>query len=1070
MEVPRGEGPRTSTADEKERYTSELQRWCATAHAREVEARAEAAVTTRKKERLSNMYWVTALDNAMKLGIGRHLSEFLPIRRLRPLGSTELRYFVADSELREGGDEAVRRACLWNSETKETEVEMPREYCDDGTENPPSDMVIAIDQGSIGHPCLFWLYLRLGLRGIWSHDPWHRIWNDLKLSLIAAGLWPVVREMTVVMNSSHGPFEGAAFFQTLKNAMGELHRVSKSDNFFFDYFYEGICQDWGQQHHAEFGTDAHRQMIWETLPHAPCFNKKGTYVKWSRWATFFDAGEEFRKDWSARLPAMYSFGFRKRWWTSLRESPLFGSFTKDAAVAAGQREHGGAQGMAGDAPITVKASNDAVKALRLQTTNTLHLACLVMSNPVTKRLFLIILECCKPVRVDMGVAMKYIAEHGAIAQLLDWSSGSYGKTVLASVMGKVVEPSVLRGCSFELPCANEPANEPAQLLEEEDSMADYMWRLVLAVTGQRALSMAEFTHGIPMALVRLLHTDAGKLSEATRYIKKVVLTLFRLEALACNDAWFRGFSENNLLWPQLTTVRELFITLQENDWELNECLLQRLRMLFGSMIHSKMAEELFNYLENYTRKSKSKMEGRLVRWRHATESPILGRWGYTQAPRTAFTDAQAPKVLPKAVFFGDSSDFSLGKDVLGTLSKNDWPSPSPASFALHALATQAMLVCSDDLFKLKKCWMSRLATQGMIIYKPHQQGTMGIVIHTSQFGCLCWPCKCFKKTIGDKVVKMYQPQTVNQNLWFEAITDPRSWRAIRCKVRSPLAGSSLPQEHRLVGIYLEALDRGPLIEVSALGVFENMLLPHLTALMGELKCAWTGRKPTTTTGVLQCLLRHVLPSYTSEQIDELIESRGRSKARVADTILTEPGNCDLAAAFLERDDVDALREGARRKTIEKERRPATIQPTIPQPASSIAASPSSSSGSSGSGATPPPARKCRQNILDIDWDNLHPGIVRDRMPAVPGLTVEREFRWSTRWRVFYPREQLPKSFSKIYSDKAGEVASVRACIRWAWEVHVLETGEEPPYMDDDEVIADLVPDEQTDDLTPGQTE
>jgi hypothetical protein len=113
---------------------------------------------------------------------------------------------------------------------------------------------------------------------------------------------------------------------------------------------------------------------------------KGSQVKWGRWFSFFDVGQDFRRDWSARLVPMFSKGFRAGWWPNLHASPLSEAPQQDAALAGGLGfEAPAAEQAAGDddaaaPPRTVRESNAAIRKLRSTAKNTLHLTCMIMSN------------------------------------------------------------------------------------------------------------------------------------------------------------------------------------------------------------------------------------------------------------------------------------------------------------------------------------------------------------------------------------------------------------------------------------------------------------------------------------------------------------------------------------------------------------------------------------------------------------------------------------------------------------------------------------------------------------------
>ena len=125
FEKPKCERGKHATDDDISEYRSLLQQWCSSRLQAEAEERAAQSRTTRGS-RISNQYWATCLDAALYLGTGRGLAAFLPASRPMALGLHERRYWVDDAALRPGqGIVGRRRACIYNSLTSETHVELP---------------------------------------------------------------------------------------------------------------------------------------------------------------------------------------------------------------------------------------------------------------------------------------------------------------------------------------------------------------------------------------------------------------------------------------------------------------------------------------------------------------------------------------------------------------------------------------------------------------------------------------------------------------------------------------------------------------------------------------------------------------------------------------------------------------------------------------------------------------------------------------------------------------------------------------------------------------------------------
>ena len=121
-----------------------------------------------------------------------------------------------------------------------------------------------------------------------------------------------------------------------------------------------------------------------------------------------------------------------------------------------------------------------------------------------------------------------------------------------------------------------------------------------------------------------------------------------------------------------------------------------------------------------------------------------------------------------------------------------------------------------------------------------------------------------------------------------------------------------------------------------------------------------------------------------------------------------------------------------------------------------AAASDSGSGSAGSDGAPglpvgavddskPGAAKGAHVPLVIDWVAITLPAVREHMPKVKGLTVGREVRLATRWRVCYPRAKLPKSCALVYINTANEKVPVLACLRFVWTAQFEESGQLRPF-------------------------
>ena len=96
-------------------------------------------------------------------------------------------------------------------------------------------LILCLDQGFIGWPAALFLYQQIGIQGWLVNDPFHRLWNDLRLALANSGLGPLVREMMLLFNHRAGPWDAAGFLQQARGAVEELKGFDDHNNIFFAF-------------------------------------------------------------------------------------------------------------------------------------------------------------------------------------------------------------------------------------------------------------------------------------------------------------------------------------------------------------------------------------------------------------------------------------------------------------------------------------------------------------------------------------------------------------------------------------------------------------------------------------------------------------------------------------------------------------------------------------------------------------------------------------------------------------------------------------------------------------------
>ncbi|CAE7197498.1 unnamed protein product [Symbiodinium sp. CCMP2592] len=1002
----------------------------------------EEAEQALRPKRAANMHFLLAMDHGLEASTGHTLKDFLPLRRPERLKEHEERQLV---KMPTPDGETSKRVVIRNKTTGKRVLECPKDLNSEGLAMSRPSLVCTIDQGSVGWPALQMLFQSCGIAGFYAHDPWHRVWNDLKAGCVAAGFWSIVRQCTLVMNVRSGPFEGAAFHGQLKESLAHMRSLDMSNNIWFLSCYESICKEWGLQADIAFGDSEHMLHVLEMVLASKALQSKGSTVKWARWASFFDCGQDFRHSWAAHLCIMLHHGWLAGWWDSLSDAPLGGSSHDDFGVQGVVALSKAAGSSSGSSSRSVKHSNDQIRLLRGQCRNGLELSTLIMANDATRRMFNMLLEICDPIRARMGKDMKTM-EKGPTEQLqvlLQWSTGTKYNICFRDVFVKLSDVDALDWMGFEQHCVDEDETADESLVLEQDEMASRALLLAREVVAARAFSMMEYTDALPMLRVSLLQDSGDAVSVALTRLKQVWEALLDAEDRCREDTFFRSFLDS-LAWPNLVTVRSVMTTLVENDWALSAQLKQQLTKLFSAMAHTKLVEEAFNKLTDMERHTKSGSTGKVAMWQELAECKLLTSQGYSH-PEVP-PGLQAPKSLPPKVFSPPQMEaFSLGKDALLELQCEDtWVSLSPQGHSLIGLASKALVLCVGQPQKLKTCFLSLLAQPGTVIWHADQPERVIWVLKATAWGVLGWPIQTCKFKGPSRKMLHFVTLSIEDKAAVQTVLihSLNNWRVGVVSVRSPLNLSQRKvKDQKLKGIVLEFPETMPatLLEHAASCGFRGVTLVYLQKLFTSLKVAYTGAKPTTVKGVSLALMKHIFPAGSDDDFAKMLARRDASEMTELPCLIRDEHNLNLAEDFLEPEEVQQCRKQLQKRAVQK---PAHAEGgSAAPPASHCAAGSPSEAGaaaaSTNSGSVKEP--------LKINWAKIQLAEVRIHVPKAPGVRINQELKLANRWKAHYPREKYPRWFSLVYSDAASEKQSVRACLQFLWQVHEEETGQKCPF-------------------------
>ena len=285
----------------------------------------------------------------------------------------------------------------------------------------------------------------------------------------------------LLFNHKAGPWDQAGFLQQARAALRDLKGFDDHNNVFFAHYYDGIAKEQGTFQEADFGSEQHMQRTWEKMLTDPCWQRKGSKVKWSRWGSMFDVGEQYMSSWFTSLLVLLTLAWQKKWWKDVSACPVFEHHAEDAVIAGLVSLHAATSGGM-VAPRTVKDAEKVQETLRSKHKNACHLCCSIQANPVSKRLFAIIMRLGGVARHLMGAAIKRIEKgpESALQTYLSWALGSQAKR-FKEMIATLRDEKILAEAGFEFMMVQDPKSIAADAeITTEDELAQ---RFVISLEG-----------------------------------------------------------------------------------------------------------------------------------------------------------------------------------------------------------------------------------------------------------------------------------------------------------------------------------------------------------------------------------------------------------------------------------------------------------------------------------------------------------------------------------------------------------------------------------------------------------
>lgn len=150
---------------------------------------------------------------------------------------------------------------------------------------------LTIDQGSVGWAASQFLLRHESYNLLLLADPNHRSWNDVCASLKLSKLWPVVLMSKVLFDTNIGPWDGAKWWEELKEGCVSFVGVAGPDDPLMARYLPGILDDLGLDHTSASFADA-TQVLLDIMGDVTFLCSKGSRVSMNRWMNWLSKAEE----------------------------------------------------------------------------------------------------------------------------------------------------------------------------------------------------------------------------------------------------------------------------------------------------------------------------------------------------------------------------------------------------------------------------------------------------------------------------------------------------------------------------------------------------------------------------------------------------------------------------------------------------------------------------------------------------------------------------------------------------------------------------------------------------------
>ena len=832
----------------------------------------------------------------------------------------------------------------------------------------------------------------------------------------------------------------------------------------FELYYDDICRDLGEQDHVDYGSEAHIERIMGRVARSEVFHNKGmkvamrSFFKWER------TMKQFLKDWTTMLFALIILGIRQGWF----QNGVLPGIGKASSILRTQLQ--GLQGVERAEEQGGEAANQSTKALREKCVNALHVCAEILGNERKRWVCHVIAALAEPLQIYHDVTIKngFKDEMSVLGWYKHMATWGEGKTVLKQILGVMVDTHKVAELGFGVEARQLAMNSDKDVvklaLQEEREKASDVWNFALLLVKFRSVSASMYADGWPGPFALLVNPEVSEKKLVLEKCKVFWKAIRNAEEIAHRDPKVAGLLRA-VVYNRVVPFRETWLHLEQFGFEwIPPQVSDVWACIFCGFGTSEVVEDGFNAIKDGQRNSKNMEMSRTRRWCTAIDKQVI-----TERYKRKEVQGGATRPMAGKGWLGDSSFESQGGDVSCEdsilrevmLEKAPWITfsaqtqhriPAAVNLLLQASARSTWAI-------IEHAWLSLLFVEGLVV-RSELDRRYWVVLYTCQYGWLGWAMERKVPKRGGGV--LFRPHSNCNKPEWHCVLSLDHWRGFATQCLGPLGlrghlDEADPWRHCLA---LWSNDvKIPIVECAGRAGFPGMTDAWLAALLKfwgvELTAA--GPKPTTISGKLELLLRHVFPKMNDEEIAGILLRRGAKQRRKEEA----SGECYAGKAevedVLDADDKVQCREDEERRQNEKERtdrmsryveeRRLVKQGALGSRSLTTAAGVPSSSRSGSSNPCNNQPQAAKRGPRKVPPENVKNA--KEHMPKVKGVVLQ-PYMDKRKYQVYYPTSdgfQKSKTYTWSAQEGVGFSSSecLRACVDWAWAQHERETGEARPW-------------------------